>query len=531
MTTFKNSLPRASVDDLVARVRPVYGYRYVPSLGRFVSREEIPDDILNGRGKIEIPEPNPPVIQYAGTGKAPTQGPKAIDTTQHPPSTVEDPIQASIERIRARQKPSPQPGASAQTQIDDFMKDTMQDPRYWHPEHKDDAYRDGVKKLWQISYPGRYQPGSWGRNDHPAVDLKTLQVEKERVLPPGPHKVPGPIQATPLSAKASAPSGQADQAGNATSPSQASGRTAGNNSTLPQNPNTSAPSTPEARNAFAKGVAEHLGLIPKSPETGVQVAGEWGNPTAWAIGKAGEQIAGTPEHIKKGVENAEGVAAEGILGAASSVGRGLGLDQAADNLDHFLEGSGKDQTFTRDQARAREHIREAEAKNRKRFEDGFLEDRITNRKDQKNPNMFEYRNHLLQMKDGDTIKLPEGPNDISEPRDHYDANNRSWDHLMNGRLDDMLAYGSESFTSNATDGFTAKREGDIITITGTVTHNWDDNYDFHGGSSSLLPEAARDHGSAREYRNSATWQQDLTATLRIEGGKLKPESFIWTNRN
>ena len=273
MTTFKNSLPRASVDDLVARVRPVYGYRYVPSLGRFVSREEIPDDILNGRAKIEIPKPNLPVIQHAGTGKTPTQGPKAIDTTQHPPSTVEDPIQASIERIRARQKPSPQPGASAQAQIDDFMKDTMQDPRYWHPEHKDDAYRDGVMKLWQISYPGRYQPGSWGRNDHPAVDLKTLQVEKERVLPPGPHKAPGPMQATPLSAKASAPSGRADQAGNAASPSQASaGRTAGNNSTLPQNPNTSAPSTPEARNAFAKGVAEHLGLIPKSSETGGQVA-------------------------------------------------------------------------------------------------------------------------------------------------------------------------------------------------------------------------------------------------------------------
>jgi hypothetical protein len=272
MTYFKNSLPRASVDDLVARVKPVYGYRYVPSLGRFVRREEIPDDILNGRAKIAIPEPNPPVIQYAGTGKAPTQGPKAIDTTQHPPSTVEDPIQASIERIRARQKPSPQPGASAQTQIDDFMKDTMQDPRYWHPEHKDDAYRDGVMKLWQISYPGRYQPGSWGRNDHPALDLKTLQEEKERVLPPGPHKAPGPMQATPLSAKASAPSGQPGQAGNAASPNQASGRTAGNNSTLPQNPNTSAPSTPEARNAFAKGVAEHLGLIPKSPETGVQVA-------------------------------------------------------------------------------------------------------------------------------------------------------------------------------------------------------------------------------------------------------------------
>ena len=529
MTTFKNSLPRASVDDLVARVKPVYGYRYVPSLGRFVRREEMPDDILNGRGKIEIPEPNPPVIQYAGTGKAPAQDPKAIDTTQHPPSTAEDPIQASIERIRARQKPSPQPGASAQTQIDDFMKDTMQDPRYWHPEHKDDAYRDGVMKLWQISYPGRYQPGSWGRNDHPAVDLKTLQVEKERMLPPGPHKVPGPMQATPLSAKASAPSGQADQAGNAASPSQASGRTAGNNSTLPQNPNTSAPSTPEARNAFAKGVAEHLGLIPKSQETGVQVAGEWSNPTAWAIRTAGEQIAGTPEHIKKSVENAEGVAAEGILGAASSVGRGLGLDQAADNLDHFLEGSGKDQTFTRDQARAREHIREAEAKNRKRFEDGFLTDRLGD-KDRRN-DIYEYGSYLKNLKDGDIVKLPQGPAKKGDPKDVFDVDRSSWDHLKNLKIDDALAYGSEKIASKAYDGFTAKREGDTITIEGTVTHEWGDDYDFHGGSSSLLPETARDHGSAREYRNSAIWQQDLKATFKIKEGKLEPEAFVWTDRD
>jgi hypothetical protein len=529
MASFKNSLPRASVDDLVARVKPRYGYRYVPSLGRFVRREEMPDDILDGRKIIAIPEPNLPVIQYAGTGKAPTQGPKAIDTTQHPPSTIEDPIQASIERIRARQKPSPQPGASAQAQIDDFMKGKMQDRRYWDPNQKDDAYRDGVTKLWQLSYPGRYQPGSWGRDDHPAVDLETLRTESRRVLPPGPHKAPGPMQATPLSAKASAPSGQAGQAGNAASPSQAPGRTAGNNSALPQNPNTRAPSTPEARNAFAKGVAEHLGLIPKSPETGVQVAGEWGNPTAWAIGKAGEHIAGTPEHIKKGVENAEGVAAEGILGAASSVGRGLGLDQAADNLDHFLGGSGKDQTFTRDQVRAREHIREAEAENRKRFEDGFLLDRLGDN-DAAN-DVFEYKDKLSKMQDGETLKLPQGPNDSVKGRDYYDVENSTWDHTKNLKLDDALAYGSEKISSKAYDGFTAKREGDTITIEGTVTHEWGDDYDFHGGSSSLLPEAARDHGSAREYRNSATWQQDLTAKFKIKGGELIPESFDWTDRN
>tara|TARA_R100001163_G_C5014968_1_gene159619 strand:+ start:452 stop:622 length:171 start_codon:yes stop_codon:yes gene_type:complete len=52
-----------------------------------------------------------------------------------------------------------------------------------------------------------------------------------------------------------------------------------------------------------------------------------------------------------------------------------------------------------------------------------------------------------------------------------------------------------------------------------------------GGSSSALPESARDHGPAREYRNSATWQQDLTATFKIKEGKLKPEAFVWTDRD
>ena len=78
MASFKNSLPRASVDDLVARVKPVYGYRYVPSLGRFVRREEIPDDILNGRAKIAIPEPNPPVIQYASTARVKNRPPNPV---------------------------------------------------------------------------------------------------------------------------------------------------------------------------------------------------------------------------------------------------------------------------------------------------------------------------------------------------------------------------------------------------------------------------------------------------------------------
>ena len=192
------------------------------------------------------------------------------------------------------------------------MKGKMQDRRYWDPNQKEDAYRDGVTKLWQLSYPGRYQPGSWGRDDHPAVDLDTLRAESRRLLPPGPHKAPDPMQATPLSAKASASSGQADQAGNAASPSQAPGRTAGNNSALPQNPNTSAPSTPEARNAFAKGVAEHLGLIPKSPETGVQVA--------QAIPLPGPA----------------GIAAAGV--AAHDLGQQLG-DKYGKDIDRALDGA------------------------------------------------------------------------------------------------------------------------------------------------------------------------------------------------
>ena len=184
----------------------------------------------------------------------------------------------------------------------------------------------------------------------------------------------------------------------------------------------------------------------------------------------------------------------------------MGLDNAADNLDHFLEGSGQDRIIPRDEARKRDPVIEGERKNQKRFLSGFTEDHLSGQ----NPDSrFEYRSHLLAMQDGQTLQLPAGPAEATKPRDFYDSNRTTRENLKLWEVDEALASGSSTFSSKAQNGFVATRRGDRIVLEGTVTHEWNDPYDFHGPtdktSGGPLPEAARDFGDAREYKNLSTW--------------------------
>ena len=42
-----------------------------------------------------------------------------------------------------------------------------------------------------------------------------------------------------------------------------------------------------------------------------------------------------------------------------------------------------------------------------------------------------------------------------------------------------------------------------------------------------IAEAARDHGSAREYKNSASWRQKMTGVFKVKNGRLIPQGFEW----
>ncbi|HBM12347.1 MAG TPA: hypothetical protein DD390_06595, partial [Rhodospirillaceae bacterium] len=208
----------------------------------------------------------------------------------------------------------------------------------------------------------------------------------------------------------------------------------------------------------------------------------------------------------------------------------IGLDNAADSLDHFLDGTGTDRVYSRDEARDRPFIREAEKKNQERFVDSFARDKSVTLKDGSKVK-YNYKQQLLNVKDGETRQiLPEGAKDKSGIADHWEAERSTLGQLLTGNPDEALAFGTNQFRSDINDGFTASREGDTITVTGVVNHNWKDRYDFDGESSpDPIMNRLRDSGRAAEFDSSASWAQKMTVKLKIVDGDLKMRSIDWRN--
>jgi hypothetical protein len=66
-------------------------------------------------------------------------------------------------------------------------------------------------------------------------------------------------------------------------------------------------------------------------------------------------------------------------------------------------------------------------------------------------------------------------------------------------------------------------------MTGTVTHTWEDPYDFTDGGflSRLANKAAEAGGGAAVYTNTASWDQEMTAVFEIVDGDLRLKSIEW----
>ena len=194
--------------------------------------------------------------------------------------------------------------------------------------------------------------------------------------------------------------------------------------------------------------------------------------------------------------------------------RRQGWDKAADRLKRMLDGDGGDLVLRREEARADKFIRDGEAENRGRFVrrnilglDGGSEENNMNDK-------------LLKLEDGQTIELG---------ADKWDKNFEALGHILKrGNADEALATGDSSFISEGS--FTARREGDVIHIAGTVTHSWSDKYDFNswglGGAGAL---ALKDAGRAKFYSVRSSWEQEVIGTVKIVDGKLTDPQFEWTD--
>jgi len=213
------------------------------------------------------------------------------------------------------------------------------------------------------------------------------------------------------------------------------------------------------------------------------------------------------------------------------VGKTVGLDESAKNLEHFLDGKGADVNIPRDEARKRDFIREAEETNRNRFVESLLQDRKADPQSNAAGNDYLYRSQLSNLKDGQSIDIRPSRNGVPDVRgEKWDTGRKDWQQLLAGRPDELLAYGSSQFTSEAESGFKASREGDTITVTGIVTHSWGDRYDFHGSDDYYgLMNTLRDSGRAAEFDSKTSWQQEMTAKIRLQDGKPTLESVDWAD--
>jgi hypothetical protein len=212
------------------------------------------------------------------------------------------------------------------------------------------------------------------------------------------------------------------------------------------------------------------------------------------------------------------------------IGRKMGLDFAADNLERFLDGKGGTKNITRDEARQFDAIKEAEDTNRTRFEESFLEegpgpeDTFLEMEDiGSSKSQHTFNAQLKRIKDGaPPINL--GTDDW-EREFHFDD---QLIQLVTGEADFALGVGRTEVKSKGT--FTAERKGNVIHIKGTVDHVWEDKYKFKRNQPFADGALAlQKHRGARPFDIRAGWKQKVQGTIEIVDGALRNPKFQWTD--
>jgi hypothetical protein len=196
--------------------------------------------------------------------------------------------------------------------------------------------------------------------------------------------------------------------------------------------------------------------------------------------------------------------------------RKQGLNEAATNLEWFLDGSGKTRFIDRDQARSMKPIVAGEELNTWRTENSFTDP---------DPD-HGHAGKLLTMKDGETIT-------ISDEWDRDFGNDDFTVQLLGSESRDFaLAFGNTKFHSKG--DFKASRSGDEITIEGVMVHDWKDRYQFHpdrymgvGGFLAKGASALEQHRGAKPFDTKSSWARRITGKIRVENGKLREPTFSW----
>ena len=216
-------------------------------------------------------------------------------------------------------------------------------------------------------------------------------------------------------------------------------------------------------------------------------------------------------------------------------GRGHGYYFAADNLNHFLEGSGAPRFYDPNWLRSIPKIHAAESRVRQHFEDW-----MTGRQQP------EAREELVEE---DLLALQEEQSFSRSSRwDGKFNTNPIVDYL--GEPDLFLAVGESNVKGRGDFTFLGQKDG-RIRFEGMVDHSWEDPYDwdkgYKWGKEGFTPlptvddptrvirhaDAVRlqDHGGAKPFLMSSQWRQGVEGTLRNIGGRLILESARWTDND
>lgn len=198
-------------------------------------------------------------------------------------------------------------------------------------------------------------------------------------------------------------------------------------------------------------------------------------------------------------------------GIAGKIGKALGLETASGFLDRFLDRTGRPVTLSKEKARTFDFIRNAEDKNRSRFEKSFMD--MTHR----------YGKEIKALREGQTVDLGDDHWDVMVGPDRINPYNNN---LLTDGPDAWLAFGHTRLSSKG--HFFASRDQGKIHIHGDTTHTWKDRYDFapngSGGAGAVKLEQA---GRAKAFDFGAQWNQKLYGTMNIRDGRLKDPDFIW----
>jgi len=194
------------------------------------------------------------------------------------------------------------------------------------------------------------------------------------------------------------------------------------------------------------------------------------------------------------------------------------LNVSAKLLRHYLGRTGNPIELKTKEFEDAPIVKSAISTNQKRFEDSF-----TGKGDiQDKPYSF-YR-ALLTIKDGKNIKLS----------DYWDVDFNRMNPKVILDQDFFNAIGSGKIRSKG--DFELSRKGDIVKITGKISHQINDVYDFNTDTAldrTLFKEEIflADKGYAKPF--NVHWQKNemFDATILLKGEKINEPQFKWTKNN